>query len=265
MQWSRKAKGEAEKASPVLNSSGNGSFPTLPSSWLLPPERPVPQVFLCKPTTLTCPSIAGQSTEGLGLGQPVVGAIFLVLRAEERFGNGVGVVRQGRCLAWNARHHWATMSSHVHAAAAPPERRWWDGGAAGGLCWWASHSQPPYPDNPSLLLAGRTSHTQFSFSACCFRGLMRPKAVKDAALGSVPTNFEERILCDLLLCWPCGYQIVFPIFVLQKEIPLFSFKKKTTLACKSPAPYSRLWLVLTVFASWAKIVRLSRSTFPTVY
>lgn len=211
----------------MLNSSGNGSFPTLPSSWLLLPEHPVPQVFLCKPTTLTCPS-AGQSPEGLGLGQPVVGAIFLVPRAEERFGNGVGVVRQGRCLARNARRLWDAMSSHVHAAAAPPERRWWDGGAAGGLCWWASHSQPPYPDNPSLLLAGRTSHTQFSFSACCFRGLMRPKAVKDAALVVYPPILKRgsSVICfcvDHVATRSCSLFLSY-----RKKFHCFHLKKKKT-------------------------------------
>lgn len=99
--------------------------------------------------------------------------------AEEWFGDEVGAVWQGQCMSLYARHLWAKTSSHVDAVAAPPERRQWAGGAAGGLCWWASHSQPLYPDNPSLLLSGRASHTQFAFSACCFRRLMRCKGVKD--------------------------------------------------------------------------------------
>jgi len=49
------------------------------------------------------------------------GAISLVLEAEERFGDGVGVVWQGWCMALHARHLWAMTSSHVDAVAAPPE------------------------------------------------------------------------------------------------------------------------------------------------
>ncbi|KAJ7416104.1 hypothetical protein WISP_73973 [Willisornis vidua] len=41
---------------------------------------------------------------------------------------------------------------------------------------------------------------------------------------SVPTNIEESITYDFILCLPCGYQILFPVFVLQKEISLYSLK-----------------------------------------
>lgn len=52
---------------------------------------------------------------------------------------------------------------------------------------------------------------------------------------NMPISFEEGIQCDLLLCLPCGYQIMFSSFVLQKEIPLYS-PKPPKLACKRPVP-----------------------------
>lgn len=117
--------------------------------------------------------------------------------AEERFGGGVGVVWQGWCMTLYARHLWAMTSSYVDALAAPPERRQWAGGVAGGLCCWASHSQPPYRGNPSLLLPGRPSCTQLAFSACCFRGIMRCKGVKDTTLVVCPPILKRvsSVIC----------------------------------------------------------------------
>lgn len=172
----------------------------------------------------------------------------------ERFGRGC------RCLCMsNISGPWHI--SHVDAVAAPPESRRWAGGAARGMCLRANRSQLLYPDNP-FLPSGRTSHTQFSFSACCFRKLMRHKGVKHTTLVVCPPILK-RVFSVIWFVLPMWLPDCVPCFCLTERNTIVFTKKKKKLACKRPAPYSRLWFVLTVFASWAKTICLSISTsFP---
>lgn len=72
--------------------------------------------------------------------------------------------------------------------------------------WLKEHITPSFPSLPA---ASEIDEMQGS---------------KEHSPCNVPTSFEEDILCNLLLCLPCGYQIMPSAFVLQKEIPLYSLK-----------------------------------------
>lgn len=109
--------------------------------------------------------------------------------------------------------------------------------------WLKEHITPSFPSLPA---ASEIDEMQGS---------------KEHSPCNVPTSFEEDTLCNLLLCLPCGYQIMPSAFVLQKEIPLYSLKypkagiqKLHTAGCG-----------LFCFTSRGKIHCLSRSTFFSHY